>query len=330
MNRATSLASRSLHLWATAVLRSEYLVLLLCGVLFTALAPFTPGLATASNFTNLLGNLAPLLVVATGQMLVLIAGGIDLSVTSTIALVSVVGAFVMNGDDGWLKGSAAAAPAAVMVMLGLGALVGLGNGLAVTKLRMPPFIVTLTTMMFLSGLAVWLTKSQPIYHLPAGFTALGSRLWLALPIAAGLTGFAHVLLARSLFGQWLRAVGFNARTARVSGVPEGAVVIGAYIASGLLAAAASVLYTARLETGSPVLGQRILLDVIGATVIGGTSLFGGKGKVLWTFFGVLFLTLLDNALNLLGLSHFTIMMVKGGVIVLAALMDTARNRWLAT
>ena len=89
-----------------------------------------------------------------------------------------------------------------------------------------------------------------------------------------------------------------------------------------------MLYTGRLETSSPVLGQRILLDVIGATVIGGTSLFGGKGKVLWTVFGVLFLTLLDNALNLLGLSHFTIMMVKGGVILLAALLDTARTRWL--
>ena len=95
----------------------------------------------------------------------------------------------------------------------------------------------------------------------------------------------------------------------------------------MLAAAASVLYTGRLETGSPVLGQRILLDVIGATVLGGTSLFGGKGRVSWTFFGVLFLSLLDNALNLLGLSHFTIMMVKGGVILLAALLDTARTRW---
>ena len=108
-----------------------------------------------------------------------------------------------------------------------------------------------------------------------------------------------------------------------------AVITAAYVASGLLAAAASVLYTARLETGSPVLGQRILLDVIGATVIGGTSLFGGRGQVSWTVFGVLFLTLLDNGMNLLGLSHFTLMMVKGGIILLAALLDTARNRWLA-
>lgn len=308
------------------LVRSEYLVLLLCGVLFAALAPFTPGLASADNFTNLLGNLAPLLVVAVGQTLVLIAGGIDLSVTSTIALTSVVGALVMSGDNGWLKGSAVATPVAVAVMLGLGALVGWGNGLAVTKLRMPAFIVTLTTMMFLSGLAVWLTKSQPLYNLPAGFIALGSRLWLALPIAASLAGVAHLLLTRSLCGHWLRAVGFNSRTAHVSGVPVEAVVIGAYVASGLLAAAASVLYTARLETGSPVLGQRILLDVIGATVIGGTSLFGGKGQVQWTLFGVLFLTLLDNALNLLGLSHFTIMMTKGGVILLAALLDAWRTK----
>ena len=311
------------------LLQSQYLVLLFCGVLFGGLAPFTPGLASIQNFTNLLGNLSPLLVVAVGQTLVLIAGGIDLSVTSTIALTSVVGAFVMNGDTGWLKGSPAAVPVALIAMLGLGGLVGAFNGLAVTRLRMPAFMVTLTTMMFLSGFAIWLTQSKSLPNLPSAFTVLGSSLWFAVPIAVTLGGFAHVLLRRSLFGHWLRAVGFNARTAHVSGVPVDAVVIAAYIASGVLAAAASVLYTARLETGSPVLGQRILLDVIGATVIGGTSLFGGKGKVVWTLFGVLFLTLLDNALNLLGLSHFTIMMAKGGLILLAALLDTVRNRWLA-
>lgn len=314
-------ASRTTHL-----LRSEYLVLLLCTVLFLALAPFTPGLASVGNALNLLGNLLPLLVVAVGLTVVLITGGIDLSITSTIALTSVAGAFVMNGDTGWLAGSPFAVLAAVALMLLLGGLVGAFNGFAVTVLRMPAFIVTLTTMMFLSGLAIWLTKSKPIYSLPLAFTALGSRLWLTLLIAAALAGFAHLMLTRSLFGRWLHAVGHNACTAHVSGVPVAGVTVAAYVVSGVFAAAASVLYTARLETGSPVLGQRLLLDVIGATVIGGTSLFGGKGKVLWTFFGVLFLTLLDNALNLLGLSHFTIMMLKGGVILLAALLDTWR--WL--
>jgi ribose/xylose/arabinose/galactoside ABC-type transport system permease subunit len=306
--------------------RPENLVLLLSIAIFAALAPFTPGLATAGNAFNLLGGLAPLFVVAAGETLVLITGGIDLSVGSTMALTSVVGAFVMNGDDGWLRGSAGAVPCAVALMLGFGGAVGLGNGLAVTKLRMPAFIVTLTTMMFLSGLAVWLTQSKPIYGLPGGFTALGTQLWCALPIAAAPAGLAHALLHRSLFGHWMRAVGINPRASDVSGVPVDAVVITAYVASGLLAAVASILYTARLETGSPVLGQRMLLDVVGATVIGGASLFGGRGNMAGTLFGALFLTLLDNALNLLGLSHFVIMMVKGGVILTAALLDAVRTR----
>ena len=307
---------------------SEYLVLGLAGLMFFSLAPFTPGLFSADNFANLLGNLAPLLVVATGQTIVLIAGGIDLSVTSTIALTSVAGGMVMNANSGWLAQHPLATPVAVLLMLLLGAVIGGGNGLAITKLRMPAFMVTLTSMMFLSGLAVWLTQSKNIPGLPASFTVLGSRLWIVLLIAAALAGLAHLLLTRSLFGRWLQAVGYNPRTARVSGVPTDGVIVAAYVVSGVFAAAASVLYTARLETASPVLGQRILLDVIGATVIGGTSLFGGKGKVLWTLFGVLFLTLLDNALNLMGLSHFLIMMVKGGVIVLAALLDAVRNKFV--
>jgi ribose/xylose/arabinose/galactoside ABC-type transport system permease subunit len=109
-------------------------------------------------------------------------------------------------------------------------------------------------------------------------------------------------------------------------VPVARVTLGAYVVCGLCAAVASILYTGRLETGSPTMGQRILLDVIGATVIGGTSLYGGKGKVTWTVFGVLFLTVIDNTLNLQNLSHFTIMMVKGAVILLAAALDATRHK----
>jgi ribose/xylose/arabinose/galactoside ABC-type transport system permease subunit len=216
-------------------------------------------------------------------------------------------------------------PVGVILMIVVGAIIGWLNGFGVTKLKMPAFIVTLTSMMFFSGVAIWLTQSKSIYHLPESFTALGQKRWLALLIAGGLAWIAHVLLSRSLFGRWLYAVGGNAQTARVSGVPTDGVIIAAYVTSGVFAAIASVLYTARLETGSPTMGQRILLDVVAATVLGGTSLFGGKGKVVWTIGGVLFLTLLDNALNLLGLSHFTIMIVKGCVILAAAGLDTMRN-----
>ncbi len=122
-------------------------------------------------------------------------------------------------------------------------------------------------------------------------------------------------------------MGQNATAAHISGVPIGAITFAAYVASGFCAALASIMLTARLETGSPVLGHEILLDIIGATVVGGTSLFGGKGKIGWTCFGVLFLTVLDNALNLMSLSQFAITITKGGVILFAAVLDSTRRRY---
>jgi ribose/xylose/arabinose/galactoside ABC-type transport system permease subunit len=312
---------------------SEYSVFYLTILYFLALAPFTPGLASAENAANIFSNLLPLLVVALGQTVVLITGGIDLSGTSTIALSSVLGAMVMSGDQGWLGGNRWATLAAVVAMLLVGVVVGLFNGAAITLFRMPAFIVTLTTMMFASGLAIWLTKSKTIYNLPASFNAIGKGSLFVVPYALAVAAIValalHVMLSRTLLGRWLYAVGHNARAAEVSGVPIKRTVTLAYVISGLCAAAASILYTGRIETGSPVLAARILLDVIGAAVIGGTSLFGGRGKVVWTIFGALFITLIDNSLNMLGLSYFFIMMVKGGVILLAALLDAWRNRMLA-
>jgi ribose/xylose/arabinose/galactoside ABC-type transport system permease subunit len=308
------------------LIKSEYLILYLSAAYFVALLPFTPGLASPGNIANILSSMLPLLVVATGQTFVLITGGIDLSVTSIIALASVAGASVMTGDSGFMGQSVLAVPGGIGVMLLAGLVLGLVNGGAVVRFKMPPFIVTLTTMMFFSGLAVWITKSQNIFNLPRGFNAIGSGGLSTFATALAVTGIAHVALSRSLFGRWLYAAGHNPKTALISGVPVGRVILLAYVTSGLCASVASILYTGRLETGSPVLGQRILLDVIGATVIGGTSLYGGKGKVIWTVFGVLFLTLLDNSMNLLDLSYFTIMMAKGGVILLAAVIDTLRNR----
>ncbi len=314
-------------------LASEYSVLYLAILYFIALAPFTPGLASAENAANIFSNLLPLLIVALGQTVVLITGGIDLSVTSTIALSSALGAMVMSGDGGWLGGSRLATFAAVVTMSLVGAGVGLLNGAAIARLRMPAFIVTLTTMMFMSGLAVWLTKSKTIYNLPAAFIAIGQGAFFIAPYALIVTALIalalHVALTRTLFGRWLYAIGRNARAAEISGAPVSRTVTLAYVVSGLCAAAAAILYTARIETGSPVLGQRILLDVIGAAVIGGASLFGGKGKVVWTICGALFITLIDNSLNMLGLSHFFVMMVKGAVILLAATLDAWRNRRLA-
>ncbi|MBI1176269.1 hypothetical protein GC207_02390 [bacterium] len=311
------------------VLLSDYFVLGLSLLYVAAVAPFTPGFVSAENFTNILSALLPLLVVALGQTIVLITGGIDLSVTAVIGLSSIVGAMAMNHETGWLAQSPIAAPAGVMIMLLVGASVGALNGIAVAIARMPAFMVTLASMMGFSGLAVWLTHAKTINALPSGFTMLGGHTMITLAIVLVVGICVHVFLRRSLWGRWLYAVGHNSRASHISGVPVGGITFFAYVASGLLAAMASVLYTGQTETGSPVLGQNILLDVIGATVIGGTSLFGGKGKVVWTLFGVLFLKLVDNSLNLLNLSIFAITIAKGAVILLAAYLDSLRNRFVA-
>jgi len=301
---------------------SEYLVLGLTVLLFITLAPFTPGVATSSNLLNILGYLLPLLIVAIGMTLVMITGGIDLSVTSIIALTSVAGAKLMTSDGGGVP-----TMTGVLAMLALGVGLGAANGAVVTLLRLPAFIVTLASMMFLSGLAIWLTQSENIYGLPAPFLALGQRLPITLALTTMLAAAAHLTLCHTVFGRWLYATGQNATAAHISGVPVRAMTLAAYVASGFCAALASVMLTGRLETGSPVLGREILLDIIGATVVGGTSLFGGKGKIAWTFFGVLFLTVLDNALNLLSLSQFSITMTKGAVILFAAVLDATRRRF---
>lgn len=300
---------------------SDYLVFALTVLFFISLAPFTPGFASALNLVGILAYLLPLFIAAIGMTTVMISGGIDLSVTSIIALTSVVGARIMTGG-----GSGANTALGLCAMLGLGAALGAINGLTVTILRLPAFIVTLASMMFLSGFAIWLTQSKNIDLLPQAFLRLGKELPLALAMTA-LPGIAgHLLLRKTVFGRWLYAVGQNATAAHISGVPTRVVTFTAYVFSGFCAGLASVLLTGRLETASPVLGREILLDIVGATVIGGTSLFGGRGTLVGTFFGVLFLTVLDNVLNLLNLSQFSITIIKGCVILFAAVLDTVRQR----
>jgi ribose/xylose/arabinose/galactoside ABC-type transport system permease subunit len=319
------------------VLMSEYLVLYLCVAYFVLVSPWVDGMATWSTAYTILSAMLPLLVVAVGQTVVLIVAGIDLSVTAVIAFASVVGASVMTGDDGYLGGSVLAVPVGILVFLAVGALIGLFNGVCSTKLRMPSFIVTLTTMMFFSGLAIWYntahTETSSIANLPHAFNVIGGGTLFGIPIplfvAAAIAIAVHLMLSRTLFGRWIYAIGRNREAARISGVPVDRVILWVFILCGTLAAVSSILYTGRLETGTPVLGRTFLLDIVGAAVIGGTSLFGGKGKVLWTVFGVLFLSMMGASLNLVGLGNDFAVGVKGVVILLAAMIDAARQRVMA-
>ncbi len=325
------------------LVRSEYFVLLLCIAYALAAWPFVPVLFTAEVVGNLIADMMPLLIVATGQTFVLVIAGIDLSVTAIIALSAVIGASIMTTQGGYLPGALGVAPALV-IMLGVGALVGTINGLSVTRLNMPPFLVTLATRMFFAGFAIWYTTfhttSSSIAGLPPEFTLLSDGFVLTFNVAGStfslpvvpvliailVVAAAHVMLSYSVLGRWIYAVGANRKAARISGIPVEKTIVLAFVISALCAAIAGILLCARLQTGSPILGENMLLDIIGAVVIGGTSLFGGKGKVIWTIFGVLFLVLLDTTLKLLGAPLSTIFMIKGGVILLAAVLDTLRNR----
>ncbi len=331
---------------------SENFVLYLSMAYFAVLCLFMPYIAGPRNLANISSDLWPLLALVVGQMFVLILGGIDLSQTSIMALTSVTGALLMttrldpalftksplwgvvlSAGGSPVSGTALAVPLGITAMLLIGALLGFLNGVAVAKFRMPAFMVTLVSMMFVSGLAIYLTKSENIMYLPAGYTAIGLDKLGPLPysflVVLVLVVAAHVVLRHTVLGQWFFAVGKSLRTSAVSGVPTDRVVIAGYVFSGFCAAVASVLYTARLGCGRPTLGRNLLLDVIGAAVIGGISLFGGKGKVLWALFGVLFFVLLSNSLSMLNVPFYMEPVIKGSVILLAALLDVTRTRLLA-
>lgn len=331
------------------ILVSEYFVLYLSIFWFIAMFPIIPQIASSGNLYNIFDFIWPLLIVCIGQTAVLLVAGIDLSQISVIGLSSVVGAVFMTnrvnpdvlGDmplwgilvtekGGVLANSLWAVPVGVLMMLLVGTLIGALNGTFIAKLKMPAFMVTLVTQTFFLSLAIYLTKSNNIMGMPEAFNRIGSGkigfIPIALIVALSLLLVSHILLSRTILGRWIYSIGTNVRTSVVSGVPHDKVIIFVYAFSGFCAALASVIYSSRLEMGRPTLGKEILMDIIGATVIGGTSMFGGKGKVKWTFFGVLFFILLTDVLNLFNLSFFIINIVKGLIILAAALFDVTRTR----
>ena len=317
------------------ILFSEYLVLWLCLAYWLIMVPLAPNWLSLACLANIVSGMLPLLVVAIGETFVLITGQIDLSVASVMAMASVVGASIMTGDDGYLAHWALATPVAIGLMLLLGASVGTLNGACVALLGMPSFMVTLTSMMFLSGAAIWYnalhTTTSSIGNLPPAFLAISNSsiaflAYYELLIVVLVAVAASFVLRKTVFGRSLVATGINRRTAHVSGIRVRGTVVGAFAVCGLSAAITAILLTSRLATGTPVMGRNMLLDIVGAVVIGGTSLFGGKGKISWTVFGVLFLVLIDNSLRMRGESDTVVLIAKGSVILIAAIIDAVRNR----
>jgi len=304
------------HPWATAT---------------GATGAFFAVLFSLSTLRDIALAMAPLAILAVGQMLVLLIGQIDLSMTAVLGLSSILSASAMTGAKG-----AGAGPTllGIGICLATGIAIGLFNGFCSAILRIPSFIATLAVMMAGSGAAVWyastVSDTVSIGSLPQPFKSLGYGALLHVPIAMllclGTLAFVHYGLTRTIAGRWCYALGRNAEAARVSGVPARWLTVAAFTASGLCAGLASMIYTSRLETGIPTLGQNLLLDIVGAAIVGGVSLFGGRGNIWMVLGGTAFLCVLDKSLQLLGLSLFIVLAIKGTTILVAAIVDASRRR----
>ncbi len=263
---------------------------------------------------------------AIGMTVVIISGGIDLSVGSAIALVSVAAALVL--EDGGGVGLA------LVVALGTGALCGLYNGLLITALRLPPFIATLGTLGFYRGVAKWISGSIPVTAPTLGLDAWVNPIpdppWLLVAPGVwlmGVLGIGFVLMLRySVLGQHALAIGSNEATARLCGIRVARTKVSIFVLAGLLTGLAGLMQFARLTQGDPTVAIGLELDIIAAVVIGGGSLSGGQGSIFGTLAGAVLMAYLRNRSTVLGWPNFVEEMIVGHIIIVAVAVD----RWRAS
>jgi len=299
-------------------------VALLLEVLLFAL--LSPHFLTAENLLNVTLQTSITAIIAAGMTLVILTGGIDLSVGSLVALVGVVGALTARAtaDPGL------AIVLALVVGVAFGAASGAAAGLCIIRFRITPFIATLALMTIWRGLAFILTEGRPVWELPEAFTFLGGGRLAGVPIPTILMAivfiFTHLTLTRTRFGRHIYAVGGNVEAARLAGIATGRVILAVYVICGMLTALSGILLASRLSSGQPNAGLMYELDVIAAVVVGGGSLSGGRGSVAGTFLGSMLIGVLRNGLNLLDVGSYTQQVIVGVVILLAVVLDQWRTR----
>jgi ribose/xylose/arabinose/galactoside ABC-type transport system permease subunit len=280
------------------------------------LALTTDSFLTVANLSNVVRQNAFTAILAAGMTFVILVAGIDLSVGSVVGLGGVLCAEILARGHGLAAGIGAA--------LMLGATVGLVNGLVTTKLRVPAFIVTLAMMLLVRGVAFKYTDARTITGLPSSFEAF-SRGVASASIMAVVFAVSWVVLVRMAFGRHVYAIGGNRDAAWLSGVRVERVEVAVYTVCGLCAGVAGVLVASRLNAGYPRAGEYYELDAIAAVVVGGTSLFGGRGSIWGTLAGAFFIGILNNGLNLFRVTPYDQMIVKGAVLMAAASLDRWRS-----
>ncbi len=288
-------------------------------ILVVIVSILNPSFLQPLNILNLLRQVAINALIAYGMTFVILTGGIDLSVGSILALSSALMAGMMvSGLDPIL---------AIIIGCLLGGIMGMVNGLLITKGKMAPFIATLATMTVFRGLTLVYTDGNPITGLSDSrlFQLFGRGYFLGIPVPAITMIIAfiilYIILQKTPFGRKTYAIGGNEKAALISGIKVPRVKIMIYSLAGLLSALAGAILISRLDSAQPTAGTSYELDAIAAVVLGGTSLSGGRGKIFGTLIGALIIGTLNNGLNLLGVSSFYQMVVKGIVILIAVLLD---------
>jgi ribose transport system permease protein len=275
------------------------------------------------HLLNVARQVSSLAIVTTGQVFVIITGGLDLSNGMVITLVTVLSASILDGESTYIV-------PVVFLCLGLGLVVGLVNGLLIAKLHIPPLIGTLGTYGILKGIAYVYTSGAPKGDVPPVLSFVGNGHVGPIPVAvicaAIFVAIGAVVLRRTLFGRRLFAVGANPRTARLSGVDVDRMIILAYVFSGFSAAVAGLVVAGYVGTGSLSVGNTYNLDSIAAAVIGGTALSGGSGSVIGGAGGALFLALVVSLLRFLGLSYSGQLIVQGAILAFAIVAQSRAQR----
>ncbi len=300
------------------------LALIVLGAMF---AWRSPVFLTSQNLLQILLQASVNIIVALGMTFVIITAGIDLSVGSTAAFAGMVAATAMGGGLPIL-GLQLPWPAAVLIGILTGVLVGLVNGLIVTSLRITPFIVTLGMLSVVRGLTLIFSGGRPVFGFPEGFTNLAGTIGpIPTPaiIAGTLAIVSGLVLRFTRLGEYTYAIGGNEEAARLSGVPVDRYKIAIYTLCGAFAATAGIVLIARLRVAEPNAASGYELDAIAATVMGGTSLFGGEGTVVGTVIGALIIATLRNGLNLLNVQAYYQQLAIGLVIILAVALDRFRQ-----
>jgi ribose transport system permease protein len=287
-------------------------------VIFVAMSFLSPYFLTVRNLVNIISQVSDIGIMAVGAAMVIIIGGIDLSVGSTLAFSMMTMAWLYK-IQAW--------PFLVALLVGLliGALVGLVNGLLSTYAQIQPFVATLATLSAGAGLALFITDGNPVTQFPEWFLLLTSTYILGFPLEGIILIAVYAIAAFWLrfrpSGRALYAVGGNEEVARLSGINVRALKVRVYVTAGLLAAVAGLIVTSRLDSAAPTAGTADLLNVIAVVVIGGASLSGGSGTMFSTFVGLLIIGTLNNGMALLNVSPNLQPVVIGAAIIIAVLLD---------